>query len=260
MKICFLGTSGSAPILGRNNLSLLIKSNKKSVLVDCSGSPAANILAFEPTISSVTDVLLTHHHTDHIYALPSLIHNIWLNNGLSEGKFLNVYGQQETIQFAKNLVSLFELHLKPKAVKIHWNDVKLRKAEKLKIDGIEEDIILFPVTHGQMPTTGFKIQTKRGENLVFSSDCIIDARLSEQVPNNLTHFVSDCGGGLHSTTGHAGVIDVAKFAQIKRVKNLYFTHLPQPSIINTEEILTEAKKHFSGNISVPSDADVIELT
>ena len=101
LNFMFLGTNGSMQG-DEGNTSLLFKGSRGTVLVDAScglGRAAA---------ADVDAVILTHEHIDHVYGLPSLIHQLWLSGrrraldicvpaGMEEfvHRFLEVFSLQE---------------------------------------------------------------------------------------------------------------------------------------------------------------------
>ena len=68
IEFCFLGINGSCQELSGGNTSLLVKGREGCVAVDVSCKLAAMVEA-EPDV-----VVLTHEHIDHVYGLPSFLH------------------------------------------------------------------------------------------------------------------------------------------------------------------------------------------
>ena len=69
----FLGANGSCQDADSGNTALLLNGTDGAVCVDLSCNIAAAVDA------DVDAVILTHEHIDHIYALPSLVHQLWLS-------------------------------------------------------------------------------------------------------------------------------------------------------------------------------------
>ena len=105
INLCFLGTGSAEPATNRNNLSFLVsdKAGDRMVLVDCSGAPVQTILRLGYQPEYLTDVILTHSST--IYALPSLVHTLWLYKQFDNEKGSNL-GEEETPS-CKKLVDVF---------------------------------------------------------------------------------------------------------------------------------------------------------
>ena len=78
LNFMFLGTNGSMQG-DEGNTSLLFKGSRGTVLVDASCGLGRAVAA------DVDAVVLTHEHIDHVYGLPSLIHQLWLSGHLRAG-------------------------------------------------------------------------------------------------------------------------------------------------------------------------------
>ena len=99
INLCFLGTGSAEPATNRNNLSFLVsdKAGDRMVLVDCSGAPVQTILRLGYQPEYLTDVILTHSHVDHIYALPSLVHTLWLYKQFDNEKGPNLGRRRDNL-------------------------------------------------------------------------------------------------------------------------------------------------------------------
>ena len=76
MKLIFFGTCGGIQTRINTNVTFLIVDQELSILVDASGNPVHYLERAGIDPRTLDILLLTHTHTDHIYALPSLIHNL----------------------------------------------------------------------------------------------------------------------------------------------------------------------------------------
>ena len=258
MRVHFLGTGSAEPSPIRKNTSLLIETGSSCVLIDCSSSPAQSILQCQVELESVTSVVLTHTHIDHIYGLPSLIHGVWLNKGVAPGKKLKVYGQEATLALAKRIVEMFELETKRNAVEISWHLIDSADTPR---HVIMQGISGFDVTHAGIPTIGISIETEIGRRLTYSCDCTIDDDLIGEIrafkPDIL---IQDCGGGMDSTRGHAGAIDIAEMLkQIERPIDVYLVHVPPLSAGDESEIIDCVRQSALGEVIIPNDSDNIDL-
>ena len=70
MKIEFLGVgSGLSPELGNNNALLTSENSNKTLLIDCGFSTPPVLTQRERGLQSITDILITHLHSDHVGGL-----------------------------------------------------------------------------------------------------------------------------------------------------------------------------------------------
>ncbi len=104
MKIVFFGTAGAIQSKDNTNVSFSVVEKKLSILVDSSGNPVQYLKRAGIDPKKLDILILTHSHTDHIYAVPSLIHNLWL---MKRKKPLNIISNQFTINKAKELCNVF---------------------------------------------------------------------------------------------------------------------------------------------------------
>lgn len=118
-SICFLGCSGSIQDKAASNTSILVKSDSGSILIDTSGN-----LSIAVKEGDLKAILYTHEHIDHVYALPSLLHQLWLKGRKEE---LLIYAPGETINIVEALINIF--HLREKKGMF---DIKTIGIDKLK--------------------------------------------------------------------------------------------------------------------------------
>lgn len=70
MKIEFLGVgSGLSPELGNNNALVTSENSKKTLLIDCGFSTPPVLTQRERGLQSISDILITHLHSDHVGGL-----------------------------------------------------------------------------------------------------------------------------------------------------------------------------------------------
>lgn len=110
----------------------LIEAQKSIFLIDC-----GDIESFCDMADSISAVLLTHSHFDHIYGLNDLLH-IWPDVKV----FTNDYGRQMLLNPQKNMSTY---HDKPFTFLHHDNIVIVEDGEELEItDGITAKAIFTP--------------------------------------------------------------------------------------------------------------------
>lgn len=103
LKFLFLGANGSLQDLTSGNTSLLISGDKGVLCVDLSCNIAKVVDA------DVDAVLLTHEHIDHVYALPSLLHQLWLSGRTRE---LIIIVPEGMAYIPEGMLDLFRLRSK----------------------------------------------------------------------------------------------------------------------------------------------------
>lgn len=166
MPFQFFGTSGAVPTLDRDNTSLAFYTKKEIVLVDCSGSPYQRVIRAGLDPTKVSSLVLTHAHPDHVYGLPSLVHNIGLTGRRAP---FHIYGLKETMKSVQGMMELFPLEKKMQyEVKLHV--VPEKECDVLTGLGIR--IVSTPVIHA-IPAIGLRVEFDTAEEraaVVFSGD------------------------------------------------------------------------------------------
>lgn len=219
MRVHVIGSGSSKPSAVRTNSSYLLRDSDGIILLDCSGSPAHSILKCGYDLRELRGVYLTHAHVDHVYALPSLIHSLWLVGAFIDSP-LPIYGPADAISVGKRLVGAFDLESRPKAVRVSWNPIDTAGSSIVSDTNGNFPVVAHPVTHGNVQAVGFQFGS-----ILFSGDCVYDVLL-DRAAAEVAEVVVDCGGGLEGTSGHAGARQIAHFALMHpEIRKLYLTHL-----------------------------------
>ncbi|MHC1692944.1 MAG: MBL fold metallo-hydrolase [Sphaerochaetaceae bacterium] len=243
LEYVFLGSNGSLQDEQSGNTSLLIRSGKGSILVDASVGLSVAVLA------DIDALFLTHGHIDHVYGLPSLVHQLWLSgrtrpleivfhegmDGLVNG-FLDLFLLREK-------KGMFPLVLKHSAYHL-FGDMAITS---FKTDHTDSSIGL--------------VVESRGKKLVYTSDTRPGKVPSESMlhPDVLIHEASGLSKDeeLLVGKGHSSGRDAALAAQEIGASILVLCHLPSSSEAK-EDILKEASEVF-GNTHLPKVGQIMEI-
>ena len=162
LDLVFFGIAASVQAAEEGNTSFLVRSAGATVLVDASGSPHQNLLRAGSSCTDVDAVVLTHAHTDHIYALPSILHQAWL---LKRTKPLTLLGLPATLGVARELGEALDLWRRDWSFELRWQEVDHDSVWRSGDLSLE----FFRVDHDGHPTIGIGIAagTKR---VVYSCD------------------------------------------------------------------------------------------
>lgn len=242
-RIYCLGVGPALVSAEKCNTSFLVDQDGTLTLIDCSGNPAHEILRLGYSLESLDAILLSHRHPDHIYALPSLLHNLWL----TKVPRITIGGTSQTLATARNLIDCFGLNDRRNAVSIDWKELSATSFGPLPGSSFGS----FPVTHAGLDALGFSVN-----GVAFSCDAEADRKLETGiVASKATRLFVDCAGGLEGAPGHAGVRSIESLARSTGVKEIYLVHC------NLEE--SEADSAFrilsDFHVELPRDGTVVEV-
>lgn len=242
-KLIVLGTAAAVPDERHDNTHLLLVGEERRVLVDCASNPVIRLRQIGIDVNSITDLIMTHFHPDHISGVPLLIMNMWL---LGRSKPLNLYGLGHTVRLMGSLLDAFD-----------WEDwqqfpVEIKRLPQknmsLVLKANDFRVLSTPVNH-YVPTIGLRIEFPRsGKVIAYTSDTAPTANVMwlAQGADVLLHEAAGEGVG-HSSAAQAG--EMARQAQVKQ---LYLIHYPVHGN-DTSKLVEEAKTTFNGVVRLAED-------
>jgi len=246
-KVTFLGTASAVPDANHQNSHLIIEGGNRVVLVDCPGNPFVRLEQAKIDPLSITDLILTHFHPDHVTGLPLLLMDLWL---MKRKAPLTIYGLSVVLEKCKQMMALYDWK--------DWDDfyqvtfVECPNIEGNPLLGTEEiQVWAWPAEH-LIPSISIKACFAEG-SICYSGDT---------APSNaVLNLAKGCDILIHEATGdengHSSPGEAGKIAQAAGVKRLFLIHYPFDS--DPQILLQEAKANFSGDVVVTEDLMVVEL-
>jgi ribonuclease Z len=247
--IVILGTANAVPDDRHENTHLLVQEGKRTILVDCTGNPLAELKRAGVNPDQLTDVILTHFHPDHVSGVPLLLMDLWLS-GRKHG--IRIHGLADTLGRMQTMMKLFDCESWPNFFTVDYHILPDIAQAELLADG-DFIITASPVKH-LIPTIGVRVEFVRsGKVVAYSSDTepyqnVVDLGLESDI---LIHEATGTTFG-HSTPRQAGEI-----AQAASAKSLYLIHYPAD--LDEEKWLWEARQSFTGLVYLAGDYMRIEL-
>ena len=256
-QLCFLGTGGSVATEKRDNTALIVSSAETLLLIDCPGGVIQKIkrLGFDPR--SVTSIVVTHIHPDHIYGLPSFVHSLMLDECLIE-----LYGSEETVRFCQDLLDLF--HLREENIKTR---IRFLNTEQNKIYRLSSSFIFsaMRIPHDSSSLAyRFRFEDER-KDLIYSGDTPVFPSLFK-ASAGIDYLIHDCSAPSRFfkkypslSRMHTHSLDLGRLSQMAKVKCLIPCHFFGELDFSLAEIEKEIRENFGGKLIIPQDFIKIDL-
>jgi ribonuclease Z len=250
-RLLVLGTANAIASPEHENTHLALLGESGTVLIDCVGSPIVRLETAAIPLDSITDLVATHFHPDHVSGIPLLLMTMWLTG---RQKPLRIFGLHHCLERLEDMMGSYHWENWPEFFPVAFH----RLPEREHVLVLEKDdyrLFSYPVRH-LVPTIGLRIESRTGEGWIgYSCDtepCEAVVRLAAGV-RLLLHEASGGGPG-HSSARQAGT--VARRAEAAR---LMLIHYPVRGV-NPEVLVAEARSSFGGTVEVARDFLEIPLS
>ena len=278
MRVTLLGTGSPRPDPERASSSLLVAGGGRSFLVDCGRNVAVQMARAGVDPGTGKELLITHHHFDHICGLDDFALTSWISQGEPALRF---YGPPGTREIAD---ALFERVYRTDLASRHGINPRRRPfaydVQEVAGGALIEDagwrVVAAAVDHWssalpQMTALCLAYRFEHeGRSVVVSGDTTPCEALVE-LAQGADLLVHECFGteedfarmraegslrwAIHTSSGQLGLI--AARAEAKR---LVLTHLPQhcsPTTVATME--REVRRSYGGPVTVGYDLLALEV-
>jgi ribonuclease Z len=250
-RIIVLGSGPALSSAARDNTCFLFDSPVGSLFIDCAGSPLHKLQKVGADPEWLRGVILTHAHSDHMYGLPSLVHELWL---FGRREPLHIHANAHTQEVASALLDVFKLREKPVPLEFHL----IPDEQSFLL--LETDLYLIhasPVRH-EVPTVALKVTSRVNDTAaVFSADtgpCRELITLAKGADLLFQECTVEEVHPFHSTPWQVG--EIAGEADVGEVI-LVHSH---PNLVKEPYVtIAEIQKHYHGPVRFAEDLDVYEL-
>ncbi len=244
-RLIILGSAAAVSDAEHDNTHFLLQGDNGSiVLVDCGSNPMAKLSRYGIHPDELQDLVLTHFHPDHVYGVPILFMQMWLQG---RKNLLNVYGLHHCLHRVDMMMKSFMIETWPDYPEMQF--IRVPEADnQLVLDNADFRITSWPTKHF-IPTIGLRIEVKTTGRIVgYSCD-------TEPIPN-IIEIARDADLLLHEAAGemfgHSSAAQAGEVATKAGAKQLALIHY---NVWNTDPrpLVDEAMTTFDGPVELAED-------
>ena len=229
-----LGTGAAFSDVHRTTTMLAFTDGDSTLVVDCGGDVVQRLLAAGIDLTTITALILTHEHIDHIGGFPLFMEKMWLAGRRDP---IAVYGIEPALDQARRCFATFDTSGWEGLPDIDWHPFP-EESEALVLTDSAWEVKAAPGIHF-VPVVGLRVESKRtGGVVAFSCDTAPSPEI--------TCLAYEADLLLHEATGassgHSSPAQAAQVAAEAGAKRLVLIHLP-PNL--TDEDLHEARQTFA---------------
>lgn len=240
-KITFLGTASAIPSLNQHNSHFILETGERVILVDSPGNPVVRVEEAGLDPQSITDLILTHFHPDHVSGVPLLLMDLWL---MGRRVPLRIFGMEDLIDRVEKMMALYEWETWEGFYPIEFHRLPSNeRAQLVDEDGLR--IWSYPVCH-MIPAIGLRFEL--GEGVVGYSTDTEPCDQVVQLAEGADILIHEAAG---SAYGHSGAAEAGQIATKAGVSTLVLTHYSIDA--DLDDLLTQAKSAFSGDVVIAED-------
>ncbi len=242
-KLTLLGSAAAVPDMDHENAYMVLEGEKSALLVDCAGSPMARLQAAGVDLNKLSSLIITHHHPDHLYGVPSLLLGLRM---FKRQVPLDIFGTRKSLAVIWGTMDLLGWQKWPSPFPVGRHEVPLREGA-LVINSDEFEVRATPMRHS-VPSLGLRILSKAtGGVVAYSADtepCEAFIRLAREADILFHESTGDYAG--HSTGAQAGAV-----ARRCGARKLVLIHYPVDADLETWQ--KEAEREFGGPVELAED-------
>jgi ribonuclease Z len=267
MDVVTLGTGSPLPDPNRAGAATLVRAGASTLLFDCGRGVLLRLAAVASAPTALTQLFLTHLHSDHVTDLNDVITTRWVMSPTPNP--LPLTGPPGTDRFVERTIAMLEDDIGWRLE--HHDDLTWRPScdvhevtdgVAFEADGVR--VVAAPTDHKPVhPTVGYRVEHD-GHAVVIAGDTVpceglnqlctgadvyvqtvIRPDLVEKIPAVRLQDILDY---------HSSCEDAGKTAAAAGVKTLVLTHpVPPPAPGTDDEWIAQAAKHFDGEVVFASD-------
>lgn len=213
-----LGTGAAYTDPHRTTAMLAVTNGTSTLAVDCGGDLVQRLLFAGIDLDSLSGLVITHEHADHVSGFPLFMEKIWL---AGRRRPIPVYGIAPAISQARRCFETFDTSGWKDMPEIQWQEIPHEEQAEVLNDE-HWRVTASPGNHA-VPVIGLRIEEKRGGGVVtYSCD-------TEPVPE-ITCLAYEADILVHEAngegSGHSSMEQAAEVATAANARRLLLIHLP----------------------------------
>ncbi|RQG91306.1 MBL fold metallo-hydrolase [Natrarchaeobius halalkaliphilus] len=243
MRVTFLGTGSAMPTGERVQTGLLVQESGRTLLIDCGSGVLHRLQQSGVGYESVSTVLLTHHHLDHVADLLPLMKARWL----AGEEHLEIVGPQGTKGLVDGLLSVHE-YMEGRL------DLQVREIVAGEFSIADFDVSAYETRHS-LPCLAYRFD----DRFTFSGDSEAFAGLANFADGSgiLVHdcsFPDDVDVSNHPTPDSLG-----RELADRDIGRVYLSHLYPHTDGRHEEMLESIGAHYDGDVRFAEDLTTVTI-
>ncbi len=256
-KIVLLGTGAAFAPLDRDNTSLALLWEEGVWLIDCGASPHKKLIQAGIDPENLRGVLITHHHPDHLYGLPSLIHCLIPT---PRDEPLPLLAPPAAMKCALQVLDAFGMMERPE-VPLAPVEIPLQAGTSVQLEEVYSSGLMrmwtAPVDH-TLECVGVRVEVG-GRIAAYSSDTMPCEALSQLaagadlIVHEATFRESDRE---LMPAGHSTALDAGRTAAAAGAEALMLVHFLESTIADPAALKREAAEAFKGPIEIGEELGI----
>ena len=249
-KIVILGSAHAVADVNQDNTHLFVQAGTHNILIDCGSNPMQVLPRNGIEPNSITDIIITHFHPDHVSGLPLFLMDLWL---LGRQEPLSIYANTHALPRIEQMMALYDWKQWPRFYPTSFHEIP-EKEMHLAIADADVEVYTSPVQH-LIPTIGLRIEFFP-QNRVMAYSC--DTEPCQAV----VRLAKDADVLIHETAGaakgHTSAAQAAQIAAEACAERLLYIHYPTDKKY-TATMIEDGKKFFNAKIEFAKDKQVIQF-
>ncbi|WP_255168227.1 MBL fold metallo-hydrolase [Natrononativus amylolyticus] len=243
MRVTFLGTGSAMPTGERFQTGILVQEDGRTLLVDCGSGVLHRLQQSGVGYETVSSVLLTHHHLDHVADLFPLMKARWL----AGEEHIEIVGPRGTKALVDGLLSVHE-YMQDKL------EIQIREVVPGEFSVAGFDVSAYETRHS-LPCLAYRF----GDRFTFSGDSEAFAGLANFADGSavLAHdcsFPDDVDVSNHPTPDQLG-----RELAGREIGRVYLTHLYPHTQGRHTEMRDSLAEHYDGEVRFAEDLQTISI-